>query len=107
MVVRSVGVISLGKIMGLMYALFGLLMGGFFALLSFFGAAIGAAQGVGGAWLGMLFGGGAVVIMPFLYGFFGFLGGVVTAALYNGVAALVGGLELDLQGGATTGARGV
>ena len=34
MVLRSVGVLSAGKLMGLLYAVLGLIFGGFFSLLS-------------------------------------------------------------------------
>lgn len=103
MVVRSIGVFSLGKVLAVIYGFFGLVVGGFFALASFFGAALGMAQGEGQAAFGMIFGGGAIIIMPVLYAFCGFLGGIITAALYNGAAALFGGIELELSGGPTGG----
>lgn len=101
--IRRVGVLSVGKVMGLTYALFGLIVGGLFALFSFFGAAFGTAMAesageAGGAIFGALFGVGAIIFLPIFYGILGFLGGVLGAAFYNLVAGAVGGVELELSG---------
>ena len=47
MVLRSVGVLSAGKVLGTMSAFLGLLLGGIMAVMSFAGVAI-QAQGQGG-----------------------------------------------------------
>lgn len=100
MVVRRVGVLSLGKVFGCLYALFGLLFGAIFALLSLVGAGIGAASsGSNEAFLGAIFGVGAVIILPIFYGIMGFLGGLLTAFLYNLVSGIVGGVELEMEDG--------
>jgi hypothetical protein len=97
MVVRRIGVLSLAKIMGALYAGFGLIAGAIFALFSIFGAAIGAAASESGEpLLGLVFGIGAVIFMPVFYGIMGFVGGIFSAALYNLVSGYVGGLELEL-----------
>lgn len=106
MVVRRIGVLSLGKILGVIYAVLGLLLGGLFAVFSLFGAAMGMAQGQGNAWMGAFFGVGAVVFMPLLYGFFGFLGGIIVSAVYNAASSVMGGIELELSGVPATGAGG-
>jgi len=98
MILRRVGVLSLGKVFGVLYALMGLIFGAIFALLSLVGAGIGAASsGSNEAFLGAIFGVGAVIFLPIFYGVFGFLGGLLTAALYNLVARIMGGLELELE----------
>lgn len=98
MILRRVGVLSLGKVFGVLYALMGLIFGAIFALLSLVGAGIGAAaSGSNEAFLGAIFGVGAVVFLPIFYGVLGFLGGLLTAALYNLVARIMGGLELELE----------
>ena len=43
MVISKIGVVSLGKVMGVTYALFGLLIGGCFALISLAGAGFASA----------------------------------------------------------------
>jgi hypothetical protein len=101
--IRRVGVLSVGKVMGLTYALIGLVAGGIFALFSFFGAALGSAMAestgeAGGAIFGALFGVGAIIILPIFYGILGFLAGVLGAVFYNLVAGAVGGVELELGG---------
>lgn len=97
MVLRRIGVLSLGKVLGVLYAGLGLLFGGLFSLFSLLGAAIGATQDAGGAAFAFLFGVGAIVFMPLFYGLIGFIGGLLTALLYNVAAGITGGLELDLQ----------
>lgn len=98
MVIKSIRVLSLGKVVGSIYAGMGLIFGGIFSLFSIFGAAIGsAASDSPEAWFGLLFGVGAVIILPLFYGIFGFLGGLLTAAIYNLVANVVGGLEFEVE----------
>jgi hypothetical protein len=94
-VVKRVGVLSVGKVMGILYALLGLIIGGLFSLFSLAGAVVGGAGGQENV-LAMLFGVGAVVILPLFYGVIGFIGGIITAALYNLVASYIGGIEVEL-----------
>ena len=109
MVIRKIGVFSAGKISGSVYALMGLLVGILFSLFALLGAAAGFASDQGeSAVLGLFFGVGAVVILPVFYGAMGFICGLVGAALYNLVARMVGGLEIELEGlpGAPGGSTG-
>lgn len=102
MVIRKIGVLSCGKVSGTLYALLGLLIGGFFALFSLIGAgAMMAARDESGAgrmggMFGAMFGVGAIILFPLFYGVLGFIGGLITAFLYNLVAGFVGGIEVDL-----------
>ena len=93
---RRLGVISVGTIHGAISAAFGLLIGLVVALASLVGA--GLAGEHGSAMFGALFGVGAVVLFPLLYGVMGFVVGVLAAALYNLFAGLVGGVRLELEG---------
>ncbi len=95
MVLKSIGVFSLAKMLGTLYAVIGFLIGLLFALLSVLGAGI-ADSGGGGA-LGLVFGVGAVIILPVFYGVAGFVGGALMSALYNLVAGMAGGVELNLE----------
>lgn len=100
MVLRSIGVLSCGKILGIMYALLGLLVGGVFALMAAAGAVMPQPPQANNANPAVMFAGvgiAAVVLFPIFYGVMGFVGGIIAAAIYNLVAGLVGGLELDIE----------
>jgi hypothetical protein len=89
-VVKKVGVLSLAKTLGSIYAVLGLIFGAFMSLFSMLGAAM-AQSG-----MGVLFGVGAIVLLPIFYGLAGFIGGAIVAFVYNFVAGFVGGLEIEL-----------
>lgn len=98
MVIKSIGVLSLGKVMGVVYAALGLIFGGFFTFISLIGAAFGSALSSGEeAILSLIFGVGAIFFLPVFYGVMGFVAGVITAAIYNVVAKFAGGLELQIE----------
>ena len=98
MVVKRVGELSLGKVTGVLCALLGLIFGAFFAFFSLLGAAIGAANSESSdALLGLLFGFGSVIFLPLFYGVLGFVFGLIAALLYNGVARLIGGVEIEIE----------
>jgi len=96
-ILKRIGVLSCGKMMGVLYALLGLIIGAVFSLLSFVGAMAGVASGEKEAVFGLLLGVGAILILPIFYGVIGFLGGLLTSFLYNIVAGIVGGVELHLE----------
>ena len=89
MVIRRVGALSCAKVAGLLYLILGFVFG---ACISLF-----AMTGLAGSDnpMGFFFGGAAIVALPIFYGFFGFLGTLVMAALFNLVAGLTGGVEVD------------
>jgi hypothetical protein len=96
MVIRRVGVLSVGKVFGALYCVFGLLAGLVIALISVLGVAV-ANQQPGAAKLPpAILGVGAIVIFPLIYGVAGFIVGLIGAAFYNVAAGIVGGIELDL-----------
>lgn len=98
MVLKRVGVLSAGKVSGVLYGLLGLIIGVIAALFSLLGVGIAITQtGDSAALFGVLFGVGAVIFMPLFYGAMGFIMGVIMAALYNLVAGWVGGVELHLE----------
>jgi hypothetical protein len=96
MIVRRVGPLSFAKLMGVLYVLMGLLFGGIVSLISVVGGALVPHDQPSGM-TGALFGAAAIVVLPIFYGVIGFLGSLVGAALYNAVASVVGGVEIDLQ----------
>ena len=95
MIVTRVAPLSFAKIAGVMYALFGLCFGAALSLFALAGAASSSATGFGR--LGVLFGIGAIVILPIFYGGLGFVFSLISAALYNVVAGWVGGIELEVD----------
>lgn len=104
MVVRRVGAFSLAKVLGVVYALMALILGAitafFYLLIGLLGFASGSqdAEGAGAVLgFGVAFGIGALIFYPVILGIVGFIGGLITAVIYNAVARLAGGLELDLE----------
>lgn len=109
--IKRIHVLQAGLFLGAFYALIGLLAGliyaGFALLIGMAGLSAGGATGsapgggpgAGGAELLAIFGGMgvlAVILIPVLYGFLGFLGGIIGAAIYNLVAKVAGGLKFDV-----------
>jgi hypothetical protein len=95
--VRRVGVLSLAKISGALYGLIGLILGAIFSLASIMASALmqSATNGNSRAAFGVLFGAGAIILLPILYGVIGFVSGLITGVLYNALAGVVGGVELE------------
>jgi hypothetical protein len=96
MIVRRVGPLSLAKVSGTLYALVGLLIGGIVSLISLVGGAVAQGDESNGM-IGALFGVAAIILLPVGYGVLGFVTSLIGAAIYNAVAGMVGGVELDLQ----------
>lgn len=95
MIVKRVGVASVAKLYGAISAAFGLLIGLVFALASVLGA--GFADSGAEAMLGPIFGIGAIIVFPIIYGCMGLIGGALGAVLYNLFAGMVGGLEIEVE----------
>lgn len=95
MVIKRIGPVSFAKITGTLYAVLGLVVGGIFSLAALAGAFTSDTSR--GAGFVAVIGVGAIVVFPILYGGFGFVASLIGAALYNGVARMVGGIELDVQ----------
>lgn len=101
MILKSVGVLSVGKVLGCLYALIGLIVGAFISFFALIGAAASAGANRGGA-AALVYGIGAILVVPILYGIGGFIGGIIMALLYNVVASVVGGVEVELMPSART-----
>ncbi len=93
MVLRRIGPLSAAKISGVLYVVIGFIAGIFMAMMSLF---MPTPEETGFA-LNLFFGFGALVFMPIFYGVMGFLAGLVGAAIYNLVAGVIGGLEMDFE----------
>ena len=84
--IRAVRIISVARVVGILYGLMGLLLVPVFLIVP---AGSGLPRGV----MGIIF----AVAMPVIYGFMGFALGALLAWIYNLVAGLWGGIELDLR----------
>lgn len=94
MIVRRVAPISAARIAGVLYAIFGFIAGCFISLFSLVGSAFAPKEA---GLPGMLFGVGAIILLPIVYGLLGFIFSLIGAALYNLIAGWVGGIEIDVQ----------
>lgn len=92
MVIKRINAVSCAKVMGLLYAILGFLFGGCMALVSLAGGfASSKAAGPLAA-----FGLGAVILFPLIYGALGFIMTWIAAAIYNVLAGVVGGVQVEV-----------
>jgi hypothetical protein len=102
MVIRRFGVWSVAKLYAVIMGAGGLIAGVLFAAAAALGGLAGAANssdtatGLAAGGFGALFGVGAIIFLPILYGVMGLICGAIGAALYNLFAGLVGGLEVEV-----------
>jgi hypothetical protein len=94
--IKSIGVMSTAKLMGLCYFALGLLLSPFFLLIGFLQQLAGAR-----APLGAIAGVAFAIVLPFVYGSLGFVSGAVSALVYNLFANWVGGIKMELEPPAT------
>ena len=97
-VLKSVGVVSVGKIALVVYGCLGFFIGVVAAMVSVLGGFAGMLGGgdkTAGVF-GMFFGFGAVIILPVFYGGLGALMGMLMAAIYNLAARAIGGIEFEI-----------
>jgi hypothetical protein len=99
MLVRRIVPLSLAKVAAVLYAGLGLIIGALVTVFALVGSSIAAASEKSPVPLvGVLFGAGAIVLLPILYGILGFVGGLIWSGLYNLAARFVGGVELEVSG---------
>jgi hypothetical protein len=92
-IVKSVGVLSVAKIMGMIQACIGLIFAPFFLLIGLLGSMAGQRSTPFAGMFGVFF----ALLMPVIYGVMGFLTGAIGGLLYNLFAKLVGGFELEME----------
>jgi hypothetical protein len=92
-IVRSFGVLSVAKIMGLIYGCLGLIFAPFFLLMGLLGSVVGQQKTPFAGVFGVVF----AIFMPLLYGLMGFVTGAIGTLLYNLFARWVGGFELEMD----------
>src|SRR3569833_3009087 len=100
MIIRRVGPLSCAKIAGIIYAVLGLVLGAAVSMFAMIGAALSSTQRPETALtpiLGVVFGVGAIVMLPLFYGVIGSLSWPIGAWRYNLIAAKLGGIEIDVE----------
>jgi hypothetical protein len=98
MIIKRISPMSCAKMSGLLYAVIGLLVGAFVSLfIATLGSMIPPDEAQMSGFVGMLFGAGAIVVLPIFYGVLGFIGGAIVAVFYNLIAGWAGGLEIEVQ----------
>jgi hypothetical protein len=103
MTIRRFGVMSVAKMYGLLMFIFGLIFGVIYGLFFIiFGAAMSAlgtgSEATAGGASTIVIGIVMMIGIPIMYGFLGFIMGIIAALVYNGAAGLVGGVKFDLEG---------
>jgi hypothetical protein len=91
--IKSIAPIQLGKMMALTYGVLGLLFCPLFLIASFFASHVQNQQRFGM----MAFGTGFALLMPVIYGAFGFIFGIIGAFIYNVIAKWIGGIEVEVE----------
>lgn len=98
MIVKRVAPLPLGKMLCVLYAVMGLVFGLIFSVVGMFSSMFThSAQPHAIPGFGLMFGVGAVIFLPIFYGVIGFLGGLISAALYNVLARTIGGIVIDVE----------
>lgn len=95
--IKKVDPFSLAKVLGVLYALLGVIIGLLFAAWGsvmsdlYMGESDSATQT-----MLSFFGIGSIIFFPIFYGIIGLIGGILTGALYNLVAGWVGGVTIEV-----------
>jgi len=93
MSIKKMDVLSAAKMLGVLYALLGLVVSLFMGaamILGGIGGGIGLAEGLVGSI-------GTIIVIPLMYGIGGFIGGALLGLFYNVTAGIVGGIVLEIE----------
>jgi len=100
-IVRSFGVLSFGKFLGILYAMLGAVIGVLYGGMMMIFGLVGGGANTENAGMFRAFGVGggiAVIIMaPIIYGLLGFIFGLIGTVLANLALRLAGGLEIEMD----------
>lgn len=102
MTIRRFGVLSVAKMNGILWLVFGLIVGVLYGLFfMIFGAAMSSfapeGQGMGATGsvvVGLIF----MIAMPATYGVIGLIAGAIGALVYNVLAGIIGGVKFEIEG---------
>lgn len=103
--IKKLGILSVGKIYAVMMLVMSLLIsipyGLFIIIFSVIGgASAGSQDGIAGLMVGgggIIFGLVVMIGIPILYAIMGFIGGILSALVYNIFAGMVGGVEIEVE----------
>ena len=95
--ITKIGVMPFAKMLAAIYVGIGLLIGLFVAVLALFGAALPSSGTSFPGLFGLMFGVGAVIFFPIMYGIMGLVIGALMALLYNFIAPKIGGIKLETK----------
>ena len=95
MTINRIAPLPAGKLVGSLYAVLGLLIGALISVIAMAGGMAAAESNLGP--LSILFGVGAIIILPIFYGCLGAIMTMLVAVIYNTVAKVVGGIEVDVS----------
>lgn len=95
---KSIGVMSLGKVMGLSGVLLGAIFGVLYGVVVILASVMGFATEDGGPGAFGILGGIALMIgIPVFYGIASFVFGLLYGLILNIVLGMAGGLEIELE----------
>ena len=97
MIISRIGIGSLAKVAACIYASIGLFIGVCVFLVSLLGLGLPTDEANMSRWIAPLFGAGAVIILPLVYGTLGAIVLSLVAMLYNVVARTVGGVQIEVD----------
>jgi len=85
----------MAKIVGVIYSMIGLIVGTAFSLIAVTGEAVGAPVGGSSRLIETMMGIGAIILFPIVFGVAGFVLGVLSGAIYNLAARIIGGITVE------------
>ena len=91
--IKRISPLQMGKMLGIIYGLMGLVFLPFFLLMSTLAPQLPAEQRIGMLTIGA----GFSLFVPVMYAVMGFVFGAIVAAIYNLVAKWIGGIEIELE----------
>jgi len=98
--VRSIGVVSVAKVLAIMYGILGFLIGAFVSLLFLFVSLASPSArlrpAMGGGVMGIVIGFGSIIFFPIFYAVIGAVFGLISSGLYNFIASRIGGIEIEI-----------
>ena len=94
MVIKRVAVLKLAIFQAALMAAFGLIAALIFMMFGAMFSGLAGHQAAGVMGVAGVF---MVIMLPILYGVIGFIAGAIGAALYNLIAGVVGGIEIEVE----------